>query len=87
MRPSRRGRPFGRLLLPFAAFPLAALPLLALACRGLPPAPPRPPDDVARVDALAGRTLTRVALGSCAEASARASSGRSPGRCPRPPSS
>jgi alkaline phosphatase D len=41
---------------------LAAAALGAAACRGLLP-PPSP--DVARVSALAGRTLSRIALGSC----------------------
>jgi alkaline phosphatase D len=47
-------------------FALAA-PLAASACQGPPPPPPPPSQDVATIDAIADRTLSRIALGSCAE--------------------
>ncbi|MCU0683150.1 MAG: alkaline phosphatase family protein [Polyangiaceae bacterium] len=58
-----------RRLGPTAFASLIALATGPLACSGPLPPPPRPSDEVARIEWLEGRTLQRIAFGSCSDQS------------------
>ncbi|HEU4404733.1 MAG TPA: alkaline phosphatase D family protein [Polyangiaceae bacterium] len=65
-RPARLSRPRLRARRPARLAPLVAAALAA--CDGPPPPAPSPSQAVAVLDSLEGHALTRIALGSCAEA-------------------